>query len=676
MIRKGFLPAVAGVLLLVGLGGCGGEDGDRGPQGEQGPPGPTAEDGNFRMQLLHFADIDGAGGLADVRNFSALVDGFRTAYPESTVLVSAGDNLIPGPEFFAAGESDMADVLGEPGAGRANIAWLNALGVQASVIGNHDLDAGTEDFAELIGADGLWSGARFPHLATNIDYAADPTNALVVADGERARSNSIAGSVTVVVNGERVGLVGASVPTLPSITDVGSLSILPAEFDPAVDADLDALAAEIQPTVDSLADDGIDKIILLAHMQQIAIEKALAERLEHVDVIVAGGSNTLLADANDRLREGDTAAAGYPLEFTSPAGEPVLVVNTAGDFRYLGRLVLEFDDNGTVLTDSIDSGLSGAWATDVVSIPFSPIDSVANIANTLEIVLRKKDGNILGITDVYLDGRRGQVRTRETNLGNLTADANLWLARQEEAGVDISVKNGGGIRNPIGRAVQPAGSNDPADVEFLPPAANDDIGKPEGGISQLDIETSLRFNNGLTLLTVTAAELADIMEHSVAATEPDATPGQFPQVAGMHVVFDPARDPRDADDTNQADPAINGDRLRTLEILDADGNVVDTVVDNGMVQGNTSRTFRLVILDFIAKCVGANTSCGDGYPLNGLSTPNRLDLTTAGTDPDASDFADAGSEQDAMAEYLLQFHADAANAFDQPMDVNQRITKQ
>ena len=29
---------------------------------------------------------------------------------------------------------------------------------------------------------------------------------------------------------------------------------------------------------------------------------------------------------------------------------------------------------------------------------------------------------------LYLDGRRSQVRTQETNLGDLTADANLWYA--------------------------------------------------------------------------------------------------------------------------------------------------------------------------------------------------------------------------------------------------------
>ncbi len=660
MMTKALLPVTA-VLALAGLSACGG--GGSGSDGDQ-------EEGDFQLQLLHFADVDGAGGLADVRGFSALVDGFRADYPESTVLVSSGDNLIPGPEFYAADDDSMAEVLGAPGPGRANIAWLNELGVQASVIGNHDLDAGTDAFAELIAGEGDWPGADYPYLATNIDYGDDPTADLLVADAEQAQAKTIAGSVTVSVNGERVGLVGAAVPSLPSITDTGSLEIRPTEFDAANEADLDALAAEIQPAVDTLEDDGINKIILLAHMQQIAIEKALAERLEGVDIIVAGGSNTVLADANDDLRDGDSAADAYPLEYDSPADEPVLVVNTAGDFRYLGRLIVEFDEQGVIQTDSLDAGVSGAWATDVVSAPVDPIAEVVDIADALESVLSEKDGNVLGFTDVYLDGRREAVRTRETNLGNLTADANLRLARQEDPGVDISLKNGGGIRNPIGRAVQPAGSNDPSDIDYLPPAANEAIGKPEGGVSQLDIETALSFNNGLTLLTVTAAELADIVEYSVAATEPGATPGQFPQVAGMRFEFDPSRDARTAGDTNRKEQNISGNRLRTLEILNDDGTVADTVVQNGLVQDDASRTFRLVILDFIAMCVGEDTSCGDGYPLNGLSAPNRVDLTT---NPGESDFAGAGSEQDALAEYLQHSHPDADSAYDvQMMDVNDR----
>ena len=62
---------------------------------------------------------------------------------------------------------------------------------------------------------------------------------------------------------------------------------------------------------------GIDKVILLAHMQQISVEQALATRLRGVDLIVAGGSNTRLFDADDRIRPGDLPTENDPVELTN-----------------------------------------------------------------------------------------------------------------------------------------------------------------------------------------------------------------------------------------------------------------------------------------------------------------------------------------------------------------------
>lgn len=671
MRKKAMWPAVMAAAMAVGLSACDGLN-DRVVQAEGADNGNGGGNGGgdaagFELQLLHFADVDGAGGADDVRNFSALVDGFRAEMPNNTVLLSSGDNFIPGPEFFAAGDDRLADVLGEPDAGRANIAWLNALGVQASVVGNHDLDIGPGGLAELIASDGSWPGAQFPYLSANIDFSGTADDGsvdlaeLTVADGQPAQPTSVAGSATLQVGGETIGIVGASVPSLPSITDTRGLAITPAAGSSTAE-----LAAAIQPTVDALVAQGVDKIILLAHMQQLAVERALAPLLEGVDIIVAGGSNTILADSNDRLRDGDQAADTYPLQFNGADGNPVLVVNTDGDFSYLGRLIVRFDDDGVIDVDGLDPGESGAYATDMLpNSSFAPIDSIVAITDALETVLQEKDGNVLGFTDVYLDGRRSAVRSQETNLGNLTADANLWVAQQEDPRTLISLKNGGGIRADIGRAVFPPGSTDVEDLQFLPPAANPSSGKAAGGISQLDLETALRFNNGLTLLSVTAAELADIMEHAVSRSGDGATPGQFPQVTGLRFSFDLSRTARasEAGDVNQADPNINGDRLRNMAVVDDSGAVIDQVVADGMVVGDPSRVFRLVILDFIAKCVGqVDESCGDGYPLNALTDPQRMDVSV---DPGQSSFQAPGSEQEALAEYLLAFHPTKAAAYTQ-----------
>lgn len=266
------------------------------------PPGPT-----FTLQLLHAADMDSAvGALENVENFSAMLDGFRAQFPNNTLVLSSGDNYVPGPRYFAAGDDSNDALLGIAGNGRGDIAFLNAMGFQASALGNHELDLGTAAFASVIGSetdDGrTYAGTRFPYLSSNLDFTTDENLAgLVVPDGQEAMlvGGSLARSAVVTVSGERIGVVGATTPTLASITGAGAIAVAPEDI-----FDVDALALIIQDAVDELVDQGINKVILLSHMQRINIEQALATRLENVDIIVAGGSNTLLADKTDRLRHG------------------------------------------------------------------------------------------------------------------------------------------------------------------------------------------------------------------------------------------------------------------------------------------------------------------------------------------------------------------------------------
>lgn len=649
-------------VAVVGLAGCNDDDDDNNNDNDTNQ--------EYSLQLLHFADVDGAPGAIDeVDRFSALVQAFRSDQ-ENTLLVSSGDNVIPGPRYFAAADSALVEELGVPGNGRADIAFMNAMGVSVSAIGNHDLDGGPQEFASMLmsetddeNASLVYEGAAFPFVSANLDVTTEPALAdLDTGDGQQASSigGKIAGSTVVSVGGEQIGVVGATTPALASITSTGNITVTPEVA--AKEAQFyDDLAAEIQPTVDALVDAGINKIVLVAHMQQIAIEKALATRLNNVDVIVAGGSNTLLADADDVLRDGDVAADTYPLSFESPDGEPVLVVNVDGDYKYLGRLVLNFDENGVIKTDELDPAQNGAWASTeaiVDELMGEPIARVAEVSAEIRDVLAARDGNILGQTSVYLDGRRSEVRTEETNLGNLSADANLWYAQQFDNTVDISLKNGGGIRSAIGQIVQPAGSNDPDDALLEPPAANESVGKEKGDISQFDIEGSLRFNNSLALLTVTGAELRDLLEHAVAATEEGASPGQFPQIAGMRFSFDPTATARTTGDTNAGAAGSTGSRIQSLVVETSGGDV--TVVAGGALQaGQDTATYRLVTLGFLASCVptdsaAGGSSCGDGYPFKGLATDLREELedTDGSNDPGATDFAGYGTEQDALAEYL------------------------
>lgn len=619
----------------------------------------------FTLQVLHAADMDGSSGaLENVENFSAILAGFRSQFPKNTLVLSSGDNFVPGPRYFAANDPTAQVVLGVPGNGRGDIALLNAMGFQASALGNHELDHGTGGLAAIIGSESdgaaAYPGAAFPYLASNVDFTTDENlSSLVVPDGQESMlvAASLAGSAVVTVSGERVGIVGATTPALPAIADTGALTVMPPDGE-----DIAALADIIQKTVDELVEQGIDKIILLAHMQRIDVEQALATRLEHVDIIVAGGSNTLLADETDRLLPGDRAAGTYPLKYESPDGAPVLVVNTDGDYRYLGRLIAQFDGAGRIIRDSLDPHLNGSHATDRQGgqlFSGRPIPEVSRIATALRDVLVDRDGNVVGQTAVYLAGSRSDVRTQETNLGNLSADANLWYAQLFDPDVRIALKNGGGIRSAIGAVHVPPGSTDPSAAQLLPPVANLSAGKSEGDISQFDIEGTLRFNNGLVILPVTAAELVALLEHGVGFDGVGTvTDGRFPQVGGMRFSFNPSR------------PI--GRRIQSAALVDAAGAVDEILVRNGKLVSDPGRQFKIVTLDYLA-------DGGDGYR---FTAPNldRLELAggvgqlnaadrepfgsnvhqasdgPVGVDPGRASFAPTGTEQDALAEYLTAFY--------------------
>ncbi|PSR19523.1 bifunctional metallophosphatase/5'-nucleotidase [filamentous cyanobacterium CCP3] len=604
---------------------------------------------DFTLQLFHAADQEGnISALDDAPRFSAVlnalknqdIDGDGVAGFANTLVLSSGDAYIPGVFFSASGEA-----FG--GAGRGDILIQNALGFQAIAFGNHEFDLGTAVVAGLIGAseDGSFAGTAFPYLSSNLDFSTDANLAgLVVPDAQTPVPNSIAASTVIEVNGERIGVVGATTPTISNvnvrIASPGDVTVLPRPFDSSPTPEqLDALAAEIQADVDALlaANPDINKVVLLAHMQQIAIEQELAQRLSNVDIIVAGGSNTRLLDETDRLRAGDTAQGVYPIIQTGADGNPVAVVNTDGNYKYVGRLVIDFDENGVLLPESYDPTISGAYATDeqgVAELGGAGLadPTIVAITDALREVIIATESNVFGVSDVFLEGRRGAVRTEETNLGNLTADANLAVAREVDPTTVISLKNGGGIRNPIGQVVVPAGGT--GDAELLP---NEEIPgvKPAGGISQTDIENTLQFNNELSLITVTAAELVALIEHGVSASSLDDSvqPGQFPQIGGFSFSFDATAAP--------------GDRVQSLAIEAEDGTDIDVVVQNGEIVGDPSRTFRMVTLSFLA-------DGGDGYPFPTGDSANRIDLVdeTAAATGNAT-FAADFTEQDALAEYLF-----------------------
>lgn len=639
-------------------------------------------DDTFTLNLLHFTDQEaGAAAVEDAPNLSAVLNALRDedVGADATLTLSSGDAFIPGLFYDAS-----AEVFGS--AGIADIQIQNELGVQAVALGNHEFDFGTGTLADLISGDAAgdfaalsgtdldgmdFEGALFPYLSTNLDFSTDENLApLETEGGQMPQSGVVTSSTVIEQDGERIGVIGATTPTLASISSPGGVGIAPgwAGTEPT-EAELDALAAEIQAEVDALLDANptMDKVILLGHMQQIGIEFGLAERLKDVDIIVAGGSNTRLFDDNDRARDGDSDQGQYPAFIDNAGGTTTAVVNTDGSYKYVGRLVIEFDAYGNIIPESYDEDVSGAYATDDQGVADLNAEGLIDpeiqaIADAIQDQILATEGNVFGISEVFLNGNRSGtgtgddpdgVRTQETNLGNLTADANLDYANEMFGDGDdvwVSIKNGGGIRASIGQTVVPAGGTEPVrtvNEQILDSDGN--VVKPTGGISQNDIQTTLAFNNDLVVGQLSATELVAILEHGVGALPSVA--GQFIQIAGMEFSFDP--------------DAASGARIDDAAFVNPDtGDIRAVLVDDGVIV-NPDAEYNVVTLGFLAAPRfdddGNFVGGGDGYPF-----PEDFDFTgleQEGVQTGGATFADDGTEQDALAEYLLDNHNTAATAF-------------
>jgi len=188
------------------------------------------------------------------------------------------------------------------------------------------------------------------------------------------------------------------------------------------------------------------------------------------------------------------------------------VVQAGERAMHLGRIEVTFDQDGVLL----------AWGGELVPVDKLPMEKT--IEDQLALFRAPIDalkGEVVGETKADLDGDRARVRTRETNMGNLVADAMLWKAAA--AGAQIAIQNGGGIRVSI----------------------------PAGPITLGQAMEVLPFGNYLVVLSLIGEQIIAALENGVSQVE--KTAGRFPQVAGLKYTWDPAK------------PA--GQRIVSVEVL-------------------------------------------------------------------------------------------------------------
>jgi len=479
------------------------------------------------------------------------------------LMVSSGDNFLPGPEFDAS----LAK-----GAPYYDALALEMIGYDALALGNHDFDFGTGVLKNFI--ESFTATPKPAFLSSNLDFSGDANLSPLVTSGRLAKRTVLT------VNGEQVGFIGLTTKDLPQLSNMGGVT---------VNAEL---ATAVQTEVDALETAGVNKIILLSHLQAISNDVALVPQLRGVDVVVAGGGHDLLANASTVLFPGDTYDANkpYPMKVADKDGVQTPIVTTAGLYKYVGRLIAKFDKDGKITSIDAKSGpvRVTAAAADADKVTADPAVQTAVVA-PVEAHLAALKANKVADTEVPLHGLKTEVRTKETNLGDVVADA---MIREAEKAVPptvprVVIMNGGGIRN--------------------------DSVIPVGPLTEYDTFSILPFSNFVTVVhDVTPQVLKQAFEHAVSLL-PNAA-GQFPQISGVWMVVNPAGTARVADaNGNETTP---GTRVTEIGVWDWwDGSDQKWVYRNGQFEATAPAKIEVVTINFMAYG-------GDGFPFKSL--PNTI----------------------------------------------------
>lgn len=392
------------------------------------------------------------GGAARLKT---AIDQRRTALVgQNVVVLDAGDNF-QGSLFYTTYK------------GAAEVEFLNDMKIDAMTVGNHEFDDGEGPLAAFL------DKAQFPVVTANL-----------VVDDQSKLGNRIKKSIVLTIGGQKIGIVGAVTTETPELASPG----------PHVKITDDAAA--ISAEVDALKSQGVNKIIALTHVGYPRDVEKIA-KIAGVSVVVGGHSHTLLSNTDPK------AAGPYPTMVDNPAGYKVPVVQAASYGKYLGDIVVTFDDNGAVKDAKGDPILLDS------SIKPDPAIAarVQEMAKPIEELRKKVIGNSQG----PIEGAREICRVQECSMGNLVADA--ILDRTKAQGISIAFQNGGGLRASISA----------------------------GDVSMGDVLTVLPFQNTVATFQLTGADVKAALENGLSQIDDGA--GRFPQVAGLKYSFDKSKPP-------------------------------------------------------------------------------------------------------------------------------------
>ncbi|MDO5657883.1 MAG: bifunctional metallophosphatase/5'-nucleotidase [Paracoccus sp. (in: a-proteobacteria)] len=347
--------------------------------------------------------------------------------------------------------------------GEEVVEFMNRLGFDAMAVGNHEFDDGDDGLALLA------EGVDFPVLASNLDLS------------QNNRLQGLVDSYAILeVGGEKIGIVSALTPDTVEIASPSDSVIF---TDP-----VEALRADIE----ALTEQGVTKIIALNHIGYLH-DQELAAAVPGLDAVVGGHSHTLLGDM-------EGAEGPYPTMVSGADGRDVPVVQAYAYSKYLGHLVLTFDDEGN---------LTGAEGQPILlDASVTPDAAVAARVTEMAEPIEELKNRVVAQTNTEIGADRADCRARECVMGSLVADA--MLERVRDQGIQIAIQNGGGLRAAI----------------------------DQGPITMGEVLAVLPFQNTLATFQLGGEYVLEALENGASQIEEGG--GRFAQVAGLRYTIDPA----------------------------------------------------------------------------------------------------------------------------------------
>lgn len=463
----------------------------------------------YRMRIIHTNDhhariepVSVSLGSGNSRSFGGVARR-KTIFDQVRADATVEDKL-----FLDAGDVFQGTLYFNLYEGQADLFFYNGLGYHAVAVGNHEFDKGDSVLANFI------KGAQFPMLSANISLRAGAVSPLApLKVTGTTTDNAKLGDATIVTlpSGKKVGIFGLTAPDTPLLSS------------PSADVQFDSdLVAVAQAQVDALVAAGAEVIVALTHIGYL-VDLDLASRVRGIHVIVGGHSHTpLIPDDQLDLPLGVTRVAGYPQTVPDPDGNDVLVVTDWEWAKWVGDIVVGFDETGKV-AEVVSGAIEPVWADGVLPAGRPPLanegDEIPVDPDFQDKIVTEYKPGVDALTQqqfaqagVLLDGVRDNVRSRETNLSDLIADAlrRLIILRPDFNPQNlpiVTIINGGGIRSSI--AVGPV---------------------TVGGLINV-----LPFGNTVATVVVKGAGLLDALENGVSQVETGA--GRFAQVAGLRFAW-------------------------------------------------------------------------------------------------------------------------------------------